>query len=411
MPIRQAAIVAIGDEVLQGEVINTNAAWLAAALGTMGVLVSSQCVVGDRLEDITAAADWALDRADLIVFCGGLGPTHDDCTSEAISEWTGQGLVIDEGVRRRIESRYGSRAGAEAAVLKQATVVGGALLLENSRGTAPGQLIAYREKWLVLLPGPPRELQAIFEEGLKPWLNAETIQESGARRDTLVSYELGESQLFHQLENLAWGQHPLVGIYASPGRVEFRMQGPADIPNGSLNTKRAEAWARSQVPSKLYSPSGSRVERLIETMIHRGLHLAIMESLTGGLVASSLIAVEGASQCVQGSVIAYTEEVKIRFGVDPAIIDRYGAVSAQCAKAMAAAARKVFSADIGLATTGFAGPTGGTAQNPRGTFFVAVDGGRTVDVRRRQMSSERTAVRQAVVELSLTALWELLELS
>ncbi|MCL4522109.1 MAG: molybdopterin-binding protein, partial [Firmicutes bacterium] len=335
MPIRQAAIVAIGDEVLQGEVINTNAAWLAAALGTMGVLVSSQCVVGDRLEDIMAAADWALDRADLIVFCGGLGPTHDDCTSEAISEWTGQGLVIDEGVRRRIEARYGSRAGAEAAVLKQATVVGGALLLENSRGTAPGQLIAYREKWLVLLPGPPRELQAIFEEGLKPWLNAETIQESGARRDTLVSYELGESQLFHHLENLAWGQHPLVGIYASPGRVEFRMQGPADIPNGSLNTKRAEAWARSQVPSKLYSPSGSRVERLIEAMIHRGLHLAIMESLTGGLVASSLIAVEGASQCVQGSVIAYTEEVKIRFGVDPAIIERYGAVSAQCAKAMA----------------------------------------------------------------------------
>jgi PncC family amidohydrolase len=204
-----------------------------------------------------------------------------------------------------------------------------------------------------------------------------------------------------------------VGIYAGAGRVELRLQGPKDVGNVSLNNLRAMHWIRGAVSSKLYELSGNhrdRPTRIVEALVARGQQFAVMESLSGGLVASHLVAVPGASQCLKGGIIAYTEEAKTRYGVDLSIIERYGAVSPQCVLAMARLARVAFNADIGLATTGFAGPGGGSPSYPVGTFFVAVDDGRTADVRRRHLSSERGAVRQAVVELALTALWELLEL-
>lgn len=411
MEIRTAAIVAIGDEVLHGEVVNGNAAWLAEALGNLGVSVVRHSVVGDDLQGIVDAVVAALSGADLLVLSGGLGPTHDDRTSEAVAELAQVPLIVDEEEVERIRARHSATRGREPSVIKQATVVRGARLLENRRGTAPGQLVRYRDHWLALLPGPPRELQAVFEDGVAPWIRENRTGLVGYRRDTLVTYESGESQLYHRLQQLARGQHPLVGIYARPGAVEFRMQGPEDVPAGSLNTLRATAWAEANSPSKLYSgPREPRVNTIIRALIERGLRIAAMESLTGGLFTAGLTSVPGSSQCVEGGVIAYTEEAKQAHGVDRRVIDRYGMVSAQCAKAMAVAVRSRFGADIGVATTGFAGPDGGTEANPVGTFFVAVDNGVTVDIRRRHLSSERVAVRQAVVELAITALWELLEL-
>lgn len=411
MAILRAAIIAIGDEVLQGEVVNTNATWLAKRLNALGVLVSRHTVVADQVKAIIEAGQSSALLADLILFCGGLGPTHDDCSSAAIAQWTGFGLVVDEPLRQAILARYQGRPGLVAGALKQATVIRSATLLPNSRGTAPGQLIAFMGKWLVMLPGPPRELQAIFDQSLVPWLTERLDDVAKEQRDTLVSYELGESHLFHQIEPLARGQHPLIGIYAGPGRVEVRLQAPKIGGHASINSLRAMAWLKSSVSSRLYaSPPQTRPAAIIERLTQLERTVGVMESLTGGLLAESLIAVAGASKCVSGGIIAYTEEAKSHFGVAPSLLAQYGPVSPQCAQAMAQCARRQFKTSIGLAATGFAGPSGGTAKAPVGTVFVAVDDGEKVDVRRRHLSSERTVVRQAVVELALTALWELLEL-
>ncbi len=410
--IGKAALIAVGDEVLSGEIVNSNAAWLAQALGAFGVRIAWQGVVGDGLEEIGDGVRCALERADLVVVCGGLGPTHDDRTVAAVASVTGTRLAVDEATRVRLNERLGSRPGRSASLLKQATVVQGAVVLENPAGSAPGQVIGYGPKWIVLLPGPPSEVAAVFRSGLEPWLKPR-LTGVGYRRDTLVSYELGEFEVYRRVGALASGQHPKVGIYARPGVVELRFEGPRDIKGASLNTLRAIAWARSQVSGRLYRQASGEVSRsavVIERLAARGLTVAAMESLSGGMLLASLIAVPGASRAVRGGLTAYTDDIKARYGVDRDVLRVHGAVSAACARAMAGLARKHFDADLGISTTGFAGPEGGTEANPVGTFYVGVDDGETTLVLRRELAVNRAGVVQAVVELTITALWEVLDL-
>ncbi len=408
--IGKAALIAVGDEVLSGEVVNSNAAWLARALSWHGVRIAWQGVVGDGIDEIGAGVRYALAQAELVVLCGGLGPTHDDRTVAAVAGLVGARMVVDEATRGRMIDRHGGRPGRSASILKQATVVQGALVLENPAGSAPGQVVSYGEKWIVLLPGPPREVAAVFRAGLEPWLRPRLT--AGYRRDTLVSFELGESEVYGRIEALARGQHPKVGIYARPGVVELRFEGPVDVGEVSLNTLRAMAWAGS-VSGRLYrQPSGefSRPAAIVERLVAGGLTVAAMESLSGGLLLASLIAVPGASRAVQGGLTAYTDQIKVRYGVDDDLLRVQGAVSAQCARVMAGLARKHFGASLGVSTTGFAGPEGGTEANPVGTFYVGVDDGETALVLRRELAVERAGVVQAVVELAITALWEVLDM-
>lgn len=411
--MRSAAIIAVGDEVLSGEIVNRNGADLAQTLMANGVRPVFQATVGDDAGAIQDAVRLGRARADLIIVCGGLGPTHDDRTTEAVAALLGDPLRLDDATYARLAARPGVRAGREASIRKQSTVVDRAVVWANPVGTAPGQLIRFGPNWIVLLPGPPRELGAIAETWLVPWLRDVRGDGPRYRRETLVSYTQGESELFAELGRICHGLHPRVGLYARPGVVEVRIEGPEDVGHASLNTLRAVVWMRARAQGRLYrglGPGKSREGVVVETLCERGADLAVVESLTAGLVSARLTEVPGASLCVRGGIVAYTKEAKIEAGVNPAVIAAHGEVSAETAREMARAARVRFSTRYGLATTGFAGPDGGSAADPVGTFYVAVDDGSEVRVKRRQIMSDRAGVRQAVVELTLTALWEALGL-
>lgn len=406
--IATAQIIAVGDEVLSGETINTNAAYLAQKLLAWGVRPVAHVVVGDDLDAIARAVRLALSQVDLTVLVGGLGPTPDDRTKDAVAEVTQRSLQRDDALFDAIARRHSRRQGWEKSIHRQALVLPGATIWPNRVGTAPGQLLEYQSRYVVLLPGPPKEMAAVAEDHLRPWLAAQ-----GAipiRRESLLVFDDGESTVASYLDTLLSGQHPVTGIYAQPGRIELRLQG-RDTPHDTVLLARAKGWIRGRYPGPVYALNGrSREEILLQTLRKRGLRLAAMESLTGGMVLSRLIDWPGASDVVRGGAVAYTDDAKIRLGIPVDIIRQNGAVSPECVRAMALRARALFATDIGVSTTGFAGPTGGTERDPVGTFYVGVAWGDDVYIGRRQTLLSRQGVRQAATEMAISMLWKTLGL-
>lgn len=409
--IHTAGIIAVGDEVLNGETVNTNAAWLARELNALGIRLACHLTLGDDLTTLADAISRQMTRTDMTVLVGGLGPTHDDITKDAVAFVLGRPLEYHASVAERIRARYQRSPGREEAIRQQSLLVSGAVVLPNSRGTAPGQRIETEAHTLILLPGPPREMQAVFGDHIRPWLAERTG--TTIRRDTWVNYQWGESVVAHYLEGLVRGQHPKVGLYASPGVVEIRLESTADLPRGqSLANVRAEAWMTPRIPGVLFRCEARtpREDRLVAELVHRHWRIATMESLTGGMLTARLVNVPGASGCLAEGAFAYTNEAKVANGVPGRVLEEAGAVSPAAARAMAEAVRRKADVDIGVSTTGFAGPQGGTPHRPVGTYFVAVATAQGTWVRRRLMRSDRMGVRRAATEGAITLLWEVLEL-
>lgn len=403
-----AHIVAVGDEVLWGETVNTNAAWMAHFLMSFGVQPTMHQVVADDVKAIRTVVASALRNADVVVVIGGLGPTADDRTLDGVSQALSRPWVENAQVRDRIARRHGRSAGWQASVTRQARTVDGAEVWWNPRGQAPGQLIAVDRRWVVLLPGPPREMQGIAEQWMGPWMS----ERFGGRiqRDSVTVFDLGESAVASHLWPLLEGMHPKAGIYAQPGRVDVRVETPTTV-MGQVVRSRALSWLESRLPVPTYR--GDLVDRekyLVHWLAARKKTLAAMESLTGGLVLARLIDVPGASEAIAGGIVAYTDAAKRAHGVPPDILVASGVVSADCAQAMAEAARSQFGASIGVATTGYAGPDGGEPSRPVGTFFVAAVDESGVVVRERYAPLERQAVRQIAIHTAISAVWELLQL-
>ncbi|NMP20814.1 nicotinamide-nucleotide amidohydrolase family protein [Sulfobacillus harzensis] len=406
--LESAQIIAVGDEVLAGETVNTNGAWMAQFLMTFGIRPSLQYIVPDSLDAIEAAVRRGLVEADLVITIGGLGPTADDRTVEACGRALCRPLTVDEVLLERIRSRHSHTAGWEASARRQARVLEGALLWPNPRGQAPGQAVAEGSGWVILLPGPPREMQAIAETHMGPWLR----ERSGGtiHRDAYTVFDLGESAVATHLGPLLSGHHPKTGIYAQPGRVDVRID-TDDSAMGRVLRERSRAWVMTQIPAPVYELAGqSREAYLIEWLAEHAMTIAAMESLTGGEILASLISIPGASRAVVGGVVAYTDAVKAQFGVSQAILSNQGAVSAACAEAMAIAIRERLGVDVGISSTGYAGPDGGDEENPVGTFYVAAAGPHGTVVRRRHTPLDRQAVRRVAAHTALSAVWELLKL-
>lgn len=409
--IKTAAIVAVGDEVLAGDVVNSNGSDVAQILLKHGVSPRFHMVVGDKTQDIRQALQSALSSVDLVVMVGGLGPTPDDRTKEAVAQFLGSPLIRDPELFQSIADRHGRQAGWQESVNKQSEVIQGARIWANSAGTAPGQLIMFRAQWIVLLPGPPRELAAVVEDHLEPWLDGVQPNRRIAR-ETLVCFDAGESVVASYLTPLLQGQHPRIGTYSRPGRIEIRLEAPiGERREGLVSLRRAESWLKAQFPGKLYRLGGhSREAFLIRTMVARGWRVGVMESLTGGVLLSRLVDVPGASGCVTGGAVAYSDSAKIQMGVPPEILEQYTAVSAESAQSMAEAVRRFYGTEVGIATTGYAGPDGGTYEDPVGTFYVGVAVEARTEVRRRQVHSHRSGVRSVAVETAFSLVWDMLEL-
>jgi nicotinamide-nucleotide amidase len=380
--VRTAEIIAVGSELLTAHRLDTNSLFLTGRLNDLGIDVRAKAVVGDERGDLTSVLQDALRRADLVIATGGLGPTEDDLTREVVADLFDLPLEEDADVLEGIRGRFARRGfRMPERNRRQALVPRGAAVLPNSNGTAPGLWIEARGRIVVLLPGPPRELQAIFETHLTPRLERLTGAQRLRRRVIKITGR-AESQVDEVAQPiytpLAGGAVPIeTTILATPGQIELHLsargtdEAALDAALESGVVRLAEALSPA-----VFSVDGRSLEVVVGDLLKsRGWTIAVAESCTAGLVLGRLTEVPGSSAWVRGGVVAYANDVKTtQLGVPDATLAAHGAVSEPVARAMAEGVRTRLGADIGLAVTGIAGPDGGSEAKPVGMVVIAASG-------------------------------------
>ncbi|AEB11089.1 CinA family nicotinamide mononucleotide deamidase-related protein [Marinithermus hydrothermalis] len=361
-----AEIIGVGSELIRGDTLDTNTAEIARSLEAYAVRVDRTLRVADDLQALAEAVREAWRRADLVVLSGGLGPTPDDLTREAIAQALGEPLELDAAMLERIRAFFAARGRAmPEGNQKQALRIPSARWLENPRGTAPGWWVIREAKQLVALPGPPAEWRPIWAE-LLPQLG---LPPAPRVRKVYKTWGLGESTLVQRLGPLARRGDPALGTYAHPDGVHVVIEG-----TDPAATRALARSVRARLEAYIWGEDDATLaQTLLRRLEARGGTLAVMESLTGGLVTSLLTDVPGASRVVLGGVVSYSAGAKARFGVPEAVLEAHGTVSAEAARAMAGAVRALFGATHGIATTGVAGPQP-LEGHPVGTVYVGVAG-------------------------------------
>ena len=405
----RAELLAIGSELLGPLRTETNSLWLTERLLDAGIEVAGRVTIADDLAFLESALRGALSRADVVIATGGLGPTADDLTREAAAAAAGRALRRDpailEGLRARF-ARYGRSMSATNE--KQADVIDGAEALRNSRGTAPGQMLADGGRLLVLLPGPPGEMKPMFEEEVLPRLRARTGATRVVRRRVLRIAAMPESEV-DEIAAPVYGrfENPKTTILGAAGQVELHLVAHGDSPpeaEGRIEELAAEL--RSALAGRIYGEDGGELPQVVVDLLRgRGLTLALAESCTGGLLSARLTEVPGVSAVLDRAFVTYANRAKVEeTGVDPALLDAHGAVSAEVATAMAEGAMRAARTDVGIGVTGIAGPDGGTAEKPVGLVFVATTGAAGVRVRRNHFPGGRERVRFQATQVALEML-------
>jgi nicotinamide-nucleotide amidase len=354
----RAEIVSIGTEILLGEIVDTNSAYVAARMPALGIDVYYKHVVGDNLGRLVEVLRRAWERSDLIVTTGGLGPTEDDLTREAISELMGEQTAVDSELEEALRARYrGRNAVMPERNIKQAWLIPSARAIPNPRGTAPGWWVEKDGKIIASMPGPPAEMNRMWEEEVAPELLKRNPGIVLVKR-TLKTAGLGESNVDEVLSPLLKTTNPSIGIYARADGVHVRIAAKAPSPAQAESLiAPVEAQMRQLLARHVWGADDDTFESVIGQMLKaRGLTLASMESCTGGLFADTITNVAGSSAYFRGGIVSYATEVKEQMGVDPAIIAEHGVVSQPTANAMAQAVRERLQADIGVGITGVAGP-------------------------------------------------------
>ncbi|HSM12843.1 MAG TPA: competence/damage-inducible protein A [Thermoanaerobaculia bacterium] len=400
----RAAILAVGTELLSVDRVDSHSLRLAARLERHGVDLVRKAVVADDEGEIAAEIAAALERADLLIVTGGLGPTADDLTREGCARALGLRLVEDPAVWEAIHRRFASfgRTPSENN-RRQALVPEDASVLANARGTAPGLRLESGGRTLFLLPGVPHELEELVERELEPWLAARSS--GGTERRSLRVAMRPESEVDRQLEP-AYGEfgRESITVLASPGevRVRFAAVGPEAERGARLNAM--EARLRELLGAAVF---GAGEEETLEAVVGallaaRGWTLATAESCTGGLVAERLTRVPGSSGWFPGGVVAYSNRVKTDLaGVDPELFAAHGAVSEPVARALAEGVRRRFAADLGIGITGIAGPGGGSAEKPVGTVHLALAAADGTRHRALRLPGDRERVRTIAAQAAL----------
>lgn len=384
MAPRTAEIIAVGSELLGATRADTNSLYLSGRLAEMGIDLRIKSVVGDEREDLATLLRQALERTDLIVLTGGLGPTDDDLTRDVVSEVLGLPMDVDESIVSRIQARFERRGLVMPAVnRRQASVPRGALVLDNPNGTAPGLLIDHAgprgRQIVILLPGPPRELQPMFERVCDGPLRERAGRER-AYKTTLFITGRGESHVEQAVQPIysRWrGQSPPISttILAAMGQIELHLTvRESDDTRARAILDRARAELLAAIAADVYSTDGRVMEEVVGDLLKsRGYTIAAAESCTGGLFTSRLTDIAGSSTYVRAGVIAYSYEDKTTLlGVPADTIAAHGAVSEPVAVAMAEGIRERTKADVTVGITGIAGPGGGTEAKPVGTVVIAV---------------------------------------
>lgn len=371
-----AEILCVGTEILLGDIINTNAAYLAKEMAALGIDVYNQSVVGDNPARLANSLALAFERADIVLMTGGLGPTYDDLTKETVASYFGLEMEMHEESKRRITDYFESRGTVPTANnLKQAMMPRGAHVFENNAGTAPGLAVEGEGKIAILMPGPPFEMTAMFDGCIRDFLMQYSEKVLVSR--TLHITGMGESAVEDKLRDLmVTYENPTIAPYAKSGEVQIRVTAAADNRDHALEMiAPVVAQLQDILGDVVYGVDVVDQEHaLVAYLAEKKLTIATAESCSGGLLSKRITDVPGASAVFHLGVCTYADEMKIKMlGVGAETLKQYGAVSKQTAKEMAAGVRKQAGADIGIGITGIAGPGGGTEEKPVGLIYIAVD--------------------------------------
>ncbi len=403
-------IIAVGTEILLGNIVNTNAAYLAEKCAGLGLSCYHQDVVGDNEERLSETIKTALGRADILLLSGGLGPTQDDLTKEVAAKVMGKPLYLHEASRDVIKAFFEKR-GLEITDnnWKQAMVPEGCIVVDNPNGTAPGIIMAENGKHVILMPGPPNELVPMFETSILPYLSK--LQSCVIFSQTVKICGVGESKLETMIRDLIEKQtNPTIATYAKTGEVHLRVTARAeDEKEAKKLVKPMVKELKGRFGSSIYTTDDTVTleKAVVDLLLANNLTICTVESCTGGLLAARLINVPGVSEVFKAGYITYSNKAKRRLlGVKKNLLLKHGAVSEQVAKEMARGAALASKADVTISVTGIAGPGGGTEEKPVGLVYMGCSVCGRITVKKCQFSGNRSKIRENTVSAALSLMRE-----
>ncbi|MCM1045592.1 MAG: competence/damage-inducible protein A, partial [Candidatus Gastranaerophilales bacterium] len=401
-------LISVGTELLLGNIVNTNAAYLSEKCAGLGLSCYFQSVVGDNEERLSMVLKSAMERSDIVILSGGLGPTEDDLTKETAAKVCGRRLCMDENSKKRIREYFAGK-GVEPTEnnWKQAQVPEGAIVLDNDNGTAPGIIIEEERAKVILLPGPPGELIPMFEEKVEPYLNG--LTEGVIASQTVKICGVGESQAETMVKDLIDSQdNPTIATYAKSGEVHIRVTAFAESGKEARKLiKPVVKELKSRFGYDIYTTEEETTleKAVVELLAANKLSLVCAESCTGGMLSARLVNVPGASDVYKGGFITYSNKAKRKsLGVKKATLQKHGAVSKQTAEEMVKGAAFITKADVTVAVTGIAGPDGGTEDKPVGLVYIACNVKGNVTVKEYRFKGNRDRVRESSVSAALVLL-------
>ncbi|HHX59902.1 MAG TPA: competence/damage-inducible protein A [Epulopiscium sp.] len=403
----KAEIISIGTELLLGDILNTNAQYISKRLAELGIFVYYQTVLGDNPERIMSAYNLAFSRADLVITSGGLGPTQDDLTKEIAAKYFNKKLILDEDSLEQIKERFlkSNRVMSENNI-KQAMMPENSIILVNPNGTAPGCLIEDTGRTMILMPGPPKEMKAMFEESVVPHLQKFTDGKLVSK--TLRVSGIAESYLATQVGDLIDnGINPTVAPYANEFECTLRITAKASSEEEANKLIRpVEDEIRNRLGEYIYGEGENPLEFVLgETLVKNHLTVSTAESCTGGLLAGTLLNYPGISASFLEGVVTYTDESKMkRLGVKLETLEKFGAVSHETAEEMAVGIALQAGTNIGISTTGITGPNGATAEKPLGLVCIGICVNGKVKSKELVLLGSRDSIRNKTIREALNFL-------
>ena len=398
-------LISVGTEILLGNIVNTNAAYLSEKCANLGLSCYFQTVVGDNEERLTDTLKTALGRADIVILGGGLGPTQDDLTKEVTAKVLRCPLVEDAHTKERINDYLTSRGYTVTENnWKQALAPEGAIIMDNDNGTAPGLIIEKDGKHVILLPGPPNELKPMFEKDVYPYLNA--LEPGIIYSKTVKVCGVGESIAETMIRDMIDEQtNPTIATYAKTNEVHLRVTAKAeDEKEAKKLVKPMVKELKNRFGSNIYTTDENITleKAVVDLLAANHLTVTTVESCTGGMLSSRLVDVPGASEIFKSGYVTYSNKAKKKLvGVKKSSLDKYGAVSEVVAKEMAKGAALFSKADVTVAITGIAGPDGGTEEKPVGLVYIACQVCGTMTVKEYHFKGNRTKIRESSVASAL----------
>ncbi|MFQ9308511.1 MAG: competence/damage-inducible protein A [Paraclostridium sordellii] len=403
----KAEIITVGTEILLGDIVNTNSQFLAKELASLGLDVYYQSTVGDNESRLMDTLNESLDRSDIIITTGGLGPTNDDITKEVAAKCFNQELVFYNNIWKDIK-QYFEKIGVEPTEnnKKQAYFPKDCIILNNSNGTAPGAILKKENKMIIVLPGPPKEMIPIFNNELKKHLENLTDYKLISR--TLRFCGIGESELEDKLSDIINNQtNPTIAPYAKEGEVTLRITAKSYTKDDADNLiDEVENKIKTLVGKYLYGYGETTLEETVaKLLVEKNLTIAVSESCTGGMVSSTLIDYPGISQVFMEGCVTYSNEAKMsRLGVKKETLDNFGAVSTETAIEMAKGVAMNLKTNVGLSTTGIAGPGGGTTEKPVGLVYIGLYINGKTKVKKLNLAGSREKIRVKATKEALNFL-------